>query len=1031
MAISSIYTTLEQCDLAQINVGGVCYRCALWKNRADNTIEAEIWTEGEDAAKTSLLRAVVRTGADTVDCPRILGLIDDSGDGVFVAHWLEDDGESTATLHRARFDLDSIPAGWTYLGSISVYQTGQYDVDRIDGDESTFVLTYRVASGTVITRRPRGAYAWGSFVWTSSQAIALADTILAIGGANTTDNVVMIIAELTGGSAGQAHAYRFDLDTGGGVASAEVLDAIDGDNRFAAAAVEYCSTGSYFFSAEVLNTADETTGVGTPYYTFSRALVYQVGDDSLSMNDVHWLRNLHMASRPWSWSSGTTLGRAAFLWATFKSLADGGEFSQSYAYCLRFDIAELAAASTGTIRPIPVSAIMDGSVDARPHGEAPIASQLSFGQRLNHLPHVVRPPLHALGPDLKSCTTVLLHWTRLFLGGTSADENELLPAATKISLIPFYHEDPWAIRRDPDEPAQPDTPAWRGVAPSSVLPVEVPGSLLLAGGVTRTYDGQQLVELGFLWTPEIVAVSNTGVSGIVEAGTYWYTATFAWSDSKGQLHRGPPATPVSYTIGSETAIVLSIRPLNLTMKDDAVRYPTASPVMLEIWRTEGASGSPEANAAGNYLFRRVYAGPNAPHRLQDTPQSDPTVFVQTITDQQPNAVLQYLELFRHQLDPNTLSWVPLPPIPHVSLTLAALWQSRVFGYDRDRIRWSEQFARVGTQLVMSEFLDTNVFEVDDIGEVTALQPMDSALIVFTRDGIYAIVGDPGAGGAGATLALQVITRGTGCVEPRSVVLTPDGVLFQSAKGIYRITRGLSLDYPGAPIEDLILAAGNVRGAEIIEDRHKVNFVLQNTPYTGPLQVRPTIATFDYRVNKWATAALPFGAGVGSSRLNEMQHCVSWRGRSGEVLFVPLVQGACFVERADDDTVFADVDTAGTEPFAMLVETEWIHLSGVAGLKRITEIGIQAERLGAGTTVTIDAWYDTDGSYSEGAPDQTEPGLGADTDGYIRFRPDIQKMSGIRLRIYESNRPEIEGLRLVSLLIYYAAKGHPRRRALQT
>jgi hypothetical protein len=280
--------------------------------------------------------------------------------------------------------------------------------------------------------------------------------------------------------------------------------------------------------------------------------------------------------------------------------------------------------------------------------------------------------------------------------------------------------------------------------------------------------------------------------------------------------------------------------------------------------------------------------------------------------------------------------------------------------------------------------------------------------------------------------LQRIASGIGCIEPRSVVHYSEGVFFQSAKGIHRVTRGMTIDYPGAAIEDLIRAAGNVRGAVHLENRHQIRFSLQALPGTGPLAVRPRVAIYDYRVGLWSVRTLPMLAQSSTaSRLNENQHAVAWRGLQGETVHAVLEQGGLAIERAASDTVYADVNSSGTsESVCLDVITEWFHPAGIVGQWLCDEIGIQTERVNAGP-LTIQAWYNVDGlfagTYDENAPHCTWTYAGTSAPAYIPFRLNALKVSWVKLRIFEpSTAPATENVRLVSLTLHWRHLAGPRR-----
>jgi hypothetical protein len=109
------------------------------------------------------------------------------------------------------------------------------------------------------------------------------------------------------------------------------------------------------------------------------------------------------------------------------------------------------------------------------------------------------------------------------------------------------------------------------------------------------------------------------------------------------------------------------------------------------------------------------------------------------------------------------------------------------------------------------------------GDVTALGSMDSALYIFKRNLIMTCYGDPpGATGEGGSLSVPtVIKQGIGTEDPRSVILTPLGLMFNSQKGFYLIMRNQELQFVGTgPYSDRQVV---LTGSAIDEDQTEVYF----------------------------------------------------------------------------------------------------------------------------------------------------------------------------------------------------------------
>ena len=587
MTISSIYAGVQQADVASMTIGGITYRCFAWVEASNDAgpqrVGAAVFAEGEDGQLVVIDKSIVATAQDAdglVDCPRVLAA---SADSVFVVHWIDIDttpgaGITAAALYRSIFDVTAISSGWTSQGSVALYETCQYDHATVEGDGDTeFIVSRRTAAGTITTTRYSSPFTWADIAWNDPRAgLTIANTVLACH-ANASDNVALVSYQDTL----LLRTYRLDADDGGTFATAETFpDVLDGDLRFAAVSHVRIGSGAYLVAAEAID--DVTHALGSPDTHLRLVCWRQIASADASITyRSHWLKNVHLESRLWTWDSGVTGQVEAFCGWAFKTHYDEGHFNQMVGGVMRLDVQALDnyPETSGVIRPIPCSVVVNGTWDARPHGETPSTGDLSPGKRLNHLSHVTGPAAYTLGPYKKGMLFAHTRWGRLAISEDT--DAELQPVEAGIAYHRFTHEPPWALVRDPKEPAQPDTEAWRGVTPSHALPVETPAGLVWTGGVTTTYDGYQQVEMGFLWNVELDATIQSD-DPIGDAGVYYWTVMPVWIDARGNAHRGPPAPPVSLTLTNAQGAHIDIRCINLSMKDDRARYPMAQRIYFEI-----------------------------------------------------------------------------------------------------------------------------------------------------------------------------------------------------------------------------------------------------------------------------------------------------------------------------------------------------------------------------------------------------------------------------------------------------------------
>ena len=128
---------------------------------------------------------------------------------------------------------------------------------------------------------------------------------------------------------------------------------------------------------------------------------------------------------------------------------------------------------------------------------------------------------------------------------------------------------------------------------------------------------------------------------------------------------------------------------------------------------------------------------------------------------------------------------------------------------------------------------------------------------------------------------------------------PQGLMFQSDKGIWLLGRDLSTQYIGAPVEayndNTVVAAINVPGT------NQVRFTLDNG----------ITLMYDYYVGQWATFNnIP----AISSTLYQSLH--TYINANGQVF-------------QENEGSYLD----GSKPVLMSFQTSWIHLAGVQGYER--------------------------------------------------------------------------------------------------
>ena len=412
-------------------------------------------------------------------------------------------------------------------------------------------------------------------------------------------------------------------------------------------------------------------------------------------------------------------------------------------------------------------------------------------------------------------------------------------------------------------------------------------SLLIAGGVVGMYDGAAVVENGFhLFTENATAVVAAG--GSLTAGVIQTCFVLRWTDAQGQVHRSAPSVPISSTVALNDKVTYTVPTLRITAKNN---------VAIEMYSTE-------ANGGIFYLTGDQAASPvTAP--IYNSTTVDTVTIVRTAAD----ATIIANEILYTQGG-------VLENIPPPASSILAVSKNRAFLLESEtgRIWYSKEI--VAGEGVAFQYLFA--FSVDPQeapeGDPTALATMDDKVVIFKRDRIYVFAGEgPNDLGQDNSFTAPVqVTTDVGAIGDRIGTL-PDGLMFQSAKGLYRISRGLQVDYVGAPVEDAADGA-DVRSILLSEDENQCRVLVAS----GSTPV------YDYQFKQWTL--FTGHEGVSAVRYNEAYHYLKSDG-------TVLRQSA---------SSFLD----GNRDIHLKLKTAWLRVAGIQGFQRVSRVAILGDRLSA-------------------------------------------------------------------------------------
>lgn len=496
------------------------------------------------------------------------------------------------------------------------------------------------------------------------------------------------------------------------------------------------------------------------------------------------------------------------------------------------------------------------------------------------------------------------------------------------------------------------------------------------GGVIQSYDGNQIVEHGFNLFPENLENAGTATSGgNMSDGVYQYRAIYTWTDNKGQVHRSAPSPALNVTLSGGSVIQTQ------TVKVPTLRVTEKSNVTIELYRTED-SGT---------LFYRVSDPSNPTY-------NDPTVDSLNIVDTTSDSDLIDNELLY------TTGGV-LDNIAPPSASIIETFQGRVFiaGLEEEN---QIQFSKVRQANSPVEFNDSQVINVNSLGgKIVALASMDDKLVIFKERAIFYLSGEGpnNLGQQNNYIEPELITNDVGCQTQNSVVLTPLGLMFQTRKGIYLLTRSLGINYIGSPVENFNNLT--VRAANLVPKRNIVIFLTNSQALV-----------FDYFVQKWTTYTNHVG--ISATSLN------------GEYYYV-----------RQNNQVYKEssLHTDNGSFIKLRLETSWLSLAGIQGYQRVYRMLILGEHKAAHKLIVkvaynfVDAFiqektidsndFTRDTIYGEDSPYGTGTPYGGTGNQYqVRVNMKKQKCESLKVMIEDSQSENFgETFELSNILFVVGAK----------
>lgn len=479
---------------------------------------------------------------------------------------------------------------------------------------------------------------------------------------------------------------------------------------------------------------------------------------------------------------------------------------------------------------------------------------------------------------------------------------------------------------------------------------EIAGTLNLTGGMLWEYDGVRPVENGFHVWPDSVEVTGSPTSGGLVVGvTYFWQFCYEWTNNQGNLERSAPSIPVSFTPVTAVASFSANRTsgsATLTSVSSFSGVQVGQPISGTGIQVGSYIVSINTGASTLVMSKTASSGSSTSTTITPTTVSSAVIYVPTdrLTYKlSPNPIrivgyrwstaqevyYQFTSLTSPQLNDTTVDYetftdsntdaailgnVLLYTTGGVIENIAApasidsaLFDNRLWLIDAEdqNLLWFSKQVIENVPVEMSDLLTYYVAPTTSAqgstGPLSAIYPMDDKLILFKKDAIYYTNGTgPDNTGSNSQYSQPIfITSSVGCTNPNSIVLIPNGLMFQSDKGIWLLGRDLSTKYIGAPVESY--NSSTVESATSIPGTTQVRFVIENN----------ITLMYDYFFDQWAT--------------HSNVEAISATLYQGLYTYLNS-QGLIYQEAPG---TFVD----GSTPVLLSLTTPWMNIAGLRGYER--------------------------------------------------------------------------------------------------
>lgn len=453
------------------------------------------------------------------------------------------------------------------------------------------------------------------------------------------------------------------------------------------------------------------------------------------------------------------------------------------------------------------------------------------------------------------------------------------------------------------------------------------GSPVEQHGIPETYPNQASsgsTEVGFLGSP-VIAASSTA-AGNVPVGAYLYRAVYRWVDVYGRKHQSAPSPPFAVVVtGTPKTVTITVASLPMTMRYSGFNTGTR----IELFRTINGDSS---------SYRKL------PYEYEASAATTVTTY-RNFADNFTDA----------QIAGNESLYTDGGVVENV-LAPSSTW----IAYSEDRVwfagGWDPSIVYCSKLIVPEEQVgvpDHPAFQVTLNEAVNGIVHMDGAIIAFSKNSILLISGDgPDDRGQGS-FTTRYLVQGNGCINGRSILKTPIGVIFQSASGFQLIPRGFGpLEPIGLPVRDdtsrltdrpkYMISAAVVTQPMIYNNTYKATYACYLMGDTSGAGLTPGSATeimvYDTDQREWFRDSVESTGAIGAWPLG-LVTC-NYSLNSGDASASRPLRYMCLNSAINDTNSLSGTAVRGQ------IATGWIHPFGIGGFGHVRKVML----VGVGSTL---------------------------------------------------------------------------------